>query len=417
MEDSEKTGKKGDARLQWARSHMPVLRTLGKEIEKRGVLRGKRIAMALHTEAKTGILAQTLAGCGAEVRLASCNPLSTDDSVSFALGRQEIEGVGSLKVRARKGESREMYYQGLNWALDLKPHIVIDDGGDLVRLLHTERSEMLPGVLGGCEETTTGIIRLKALEREGKLKFPVMNVNDCDMKHLFDNRYGTGQSTMDGVLNATNLTIAGKDVVVCGYGWCGKGIAMRMKGMGACVTVSEIDPVKAVEASMDGMKVCSLKDHASKADMVITSTGCKDVVSREILDELKDGCILANSGHFDNEIDTEYLNGLPNYTAREHVTAHELNGNTIYLLSEGRLVNLASGQGHPVEIMDMSFAIQAAGAEMIASEGAELPRSVIDFPRELDEKIARLKLELDGRSLSTLTREQAEYLSSWQEGT
>ncbi|MEA3558156.1 MAG: adenosylhomocysteinase [Candidatus Thermoplasmatota archaeon] len=416
IDDVDELKERGAARLEWARSHMPVLSTLGKKIQEKGALEGKRIAMALHTEAKTGILAQTLAGCGAEVRLASCNPLSTDDSVALALQHEDCS-PGSLEVRARKGESREMYYEGLNWALEMDPHILIDDGGDLVRLVHTERRDLLPGILGGCEETTTGIIRLRALENEGKLEFPMMDVNDCAMKHLFDNRYGTGQSTLDGIMNATNLTIAGKEIVVCGYGWCGRGIAMRMKGMGARITISEIDPVKAVEASMDGMAVSSLEEHAEKADIVITATGCKDVISGNIIDKLKDGCIVANSGHFDNEIDVSYLQSFPSFKAREYVTGHRIKDRTVYLLSEGRLVNLASGQGHPVEIMDMSFAIQASGAEYIAQKGKDLPGKVIDFPEDLDESIARLKLEADGSTITTLTPEQEKYLSSWDEGT
>ena len=358
----------------------------------------------------------TLARCGADVRLASCNPLSTDDSVSLALQGIDVS-PGTLDVHARRGEDTEQYYEGLNWALDIKPHIVIDDGGDLVKLLHTERKELLPEILGGCEETTTGIIRLKALQAEGQLLFPVMDVNDCDMKHLFDNRYGTGQSTIDGILNATNLTIAGMRIAVAGYGWCGRGIAMRLKGLGANVTVSEIDPVKGVEAAMDGFRVLSLKIAAPEADMIITATGCKDVVTKDIIGNLKDGCILANAGHFDNEIDTGHLRTLPSFKAREHVTGYRVGDRTIYLISEGRLVNLAAGQGHPVEIMDMSFAIQAAGAEYIAINGKDLPWEVIDFPRELDEKIARLKLQHMKYSVSDLTPEQLEYLSSWQDGT
>jgi len=407
---------RGRDRLEWARSHMFVLNTVGAEIKDRGNLQDKRIAMALHTEAKTGVLAMTLARCGAHVRLASCNPLSTDDCVSLALQETDVS-PGTLEVHARRGEETKQYYEGLNWALDIKPHIVIDDGGDLVKLLHTERKELLPDILGGCEETTTGIIRLKALQAENALLFPVMDVNDCDMKHLFDNRYGTGQSTIDGILNATNLTIAGMRATVAGYGWCGRGIAMRLKGLGANVTVSEIDPVKGVEAAMDGFRVLSLESAAPDSDMIITATGCKDVVTKDIIGTLKDGCILANSGHFDNEIDTEHLRTLPSFKAREHVTGYDNGKGTIYLLSEGRLVNLAAGQGHPVEIMDMSFAIQATGAEYIAINGKELPWEVIPFPEELDERIARLKLQHMGYSVSDLTPEQLEYLSSWQDGT
>ncbi|MBN1390775.1 MAG: adenosylhomocysteinase [Candidatus Thermoplasmatota archaeon] len=408
--------RRGKDRLQWARTHMPVLNVLGKEISDRGALSTMKISMALHTEAKTGILAQTLARCGAEVRLASCNPLSTDDPVALALQHEDVS-PGKLEVRARYGGSNERYYEALNWALDIGPHIVIDDGGDLVKLLHTDRKELIENVLGGCEETTTGIIRLRALQNEGKLRFPVMDVNDCDMKHLFDNRYGTGQSTIDGVLNATNLTIAGMRVVVAGYGWCGKGVAMRLKGMGANVTVSEVDPVKGVEAAMDGFRVLPLEKAANEANMVITVTGCRNVVSADIIDLLPDGCVLANSGHFDNEIDVAHLRSFPSFRAREHVTGYRMGDRTLYLLSEGRLVNLASGQGHPVEIMDMSFAIQAAGAEYISANGKGLPPEVIPFPPELDKKIARLKLFNMGYSVSELSEEQRIYLSSWQEGT
>lgn len=400
---------KGSRRLDWALSFMPVLSSLSREIGENGTLKDIRIAMALHTEAKTGVLALSLAEAGARVRLTSCNPLSTDDSVSLALMDRGIE------VRARHGESREDYYRALNWALDMEPQVIIDDGGDLLKLLHTERRELLGKVLGGCEETTTGIIRLKAMEKEGKLEIPMMNVNDCAMKHFFDNRYGTGQSTMDGILNATNLTIAGRKVSVAGYGWCGKGIAMRLKGLGAVVTISEVDPIKAVEAAHDGFNVRSLKEAAPEADMIITATGCKNVVSKEIIQNLKDNCTLANSGHFDNEIDVSYLGNFPSRRTREHVETFDLEGKRINLLSEGRLVNLAAGQGHPVEIMDMSFAIQMAGAEMIAKGG--LLKGLIDFPDELDRNIALIKLRSMGATIDTLTEEQKEYLTSWEEGT
>ncbi|OYT43651.1 adenosylhomocysteinase [Thermoplasmatales archaeon ex4484_6] len=408
MEDIKE---KGMARLGWAEEHMPVLKELAKEIRERGSLKDRRIAMALHTEAKTGVLALSLARAGALVRLVSCNPLSTDDTVAAALKGTHP----NLAVRAKKGESRDEYYSNLNWALDMKPHILIDDGGDLVKLVHTERQDMLPGILGGCEETTTGIIRLKAMEREGKLRFPVMNVNDCAMKHLFDNRYGTGQSTLDGILTATNITLAGKRIHVAGYGWCGRGIAMRMKCLGAVVSVSEVDPVKAVEAAHDGMIPVSILEAAPVSDITITATGCKGVVSRAVIDELKDGCILANSGHFDNEIDVSYLEEFEKKRMREHVVQYDVNGKRVNLISEGRLVNLAAGQGHPVEIMDMSFALQAAGAEMIALNRFE--NRVIPFPREIDERIARIKLRAMGFSLDELTEEQKEYLSSWEEGT
>ncbi len=401
----------GIDRINWARVHMPVLKILGNEIKASNSLKDIKIAMALHTEAKTGVLALTLAEAGAKVRLTSCNPLSTDDPVAYALKFSHP----NLEVMARHGISRDEYYHALNWALDMEPHVLIDDGGDLVKLVHTERKELLDNVRGGCEETTTGIIRLKAMAEEGELKFPMMNVNDCAMKHLFDNRYGTGQSTMDGIMNATNITIAGKKVVVAGYGWCGRGIAMRMKGMGAMVSIAEVDPIKAVEAVHDGFAVQKLLDLAKDADIIVTSTGCRGVVSRDIIDELKDGCILANSGHFDNEIDVAYLDTFEKERAREHVHSYRVKGKRVYLLSEGRLVNLASGQGHPVEIMDMSFAIQAAGAELIATR--EFLPAVVEFPRSLDERIASLKLATMGFEVDSLSDEQKEYLTSWEEGT
>lgn len=406
-EELEELKEAGRKRIEWARDHMPVLRVLGKEIREKGSLNGIRIAMALHTEAKTGVLALTLSEAGAMVRLASCNPLTTDDPVAAALMDTDVE------VRARYGESRDDYYRALNWTLDMKPDILIDDGGDLVKLVHTERTDLLPGIRGGCEETTTGIIRLKAMKE--RLKIPMMNVNDCAMKHLFDNRYGTGQSTIDGILNATNLTVAGMNAVVAGYGWCGRGIAMRLRGMGAMVSVTEIDPVKAVEAIHDGFPVRKMLDLAPNAELIITATGCKDVVSNEVIDNLKDGCILANSGHFDNEIDTRYLETFAGKKVREHVTMYEVGGRSVNLLSEGRLVNLASGQGHPVEIMDMSFAVQAAGAEMIAT--CDLKSGVIDFPEELEDRLANLKLASMGFYVDILTDEQRKYLSSWEEGT
>ncbi len=407
---------KGCKRLEWAMVHMSVLAEIGKRLSSSGSLKGIRISMALHTEAKTGVLAVVLARSGAHVRLASCNPLSTDDSVALALGEVNVS-PGTLEVRARHGQKKDEYYGALNWSLDQGPHIVIDDGGDLIRLLHTERRELLEGIMGGCEETTTGIIRLRALQSEGKLMFPVMDVNNADMKHLFDNRYGTGQSTLDGILSATNLTVAGMRVVVAGYGWCGRGISMRFKGMGANVTVTEIDPIKGVEAVMDGFRVLPMMEACLDADMIITATGCRDVVPSQVMEKLPDGCILANSGHFDNEIDTAYLKKQESFEARSEVTAYDINGRTIYLLSRGRLVNLVAGQGHPVEIMDMSFAMQALGCEMIAERGSKMPNEVVPFPHELDEMVARIKLSALGYSVDELTEEQRRYLDSWEEGT
>lgn len=401
----------GKKKFHWAEIHMPVLEVVTSGIKKRGTLKEVRIAMALHTEAKTAVLASKLAKAGAKVRLTSCNPLSTDDPVAAYLNDDHPD----LEVRARYNIGRDDYYRALNWALDMEPQIIIDDGGDLVKLVHTERTDVLGNIRGGCEETTTGMIRLRSMAQQNELRFPVMNVNDCQMKHLFDNRYGTGQSTIDGILSATNLTIAGKNVVVAGYGWCGRGIAMRMKGLGANVTITEIDPVKAVEAVHDGFKALKMEIASREADIIITATGCKDVVSGDIIDGLKDGCILANSGHFDNEIDAAYLNTFPGENVRGQVEFFDVKGKKVYLLSQGRLVNLAAGQGHPAEIMDMSFAIQAAGAEIIAT--TDYPPGVVEFPPEIDERIAMIKLRTMGGSIDSLTDEQRRYLSSWEEGT
>ena len=407
--------RKGIDRLEWARTHMSVLNQIGDRIKDNGTLSGLRIGMALHVEAKTGILALTLQEAGAKVRLASCNPLSTDDSVALAL-KEEY----GLETFAKKGESREEYYGNLESVLALAPQITVDDGGDLIFLLHTKRRALLDNVIGGNEETTTGIIRLKAMEASGELMYPVFAVNNAKMKYLFDNRYGTGQSTFDGVMTATNLTIAGSYLVVAGYGWCGRGVAMRAKGLGANVIVTEIDPIKAVEARMDGFRVMPMTEAVREADFVISATGCKDIISGEHLDNIKDGCVLANSGHFDNEISKEGLDALSTSKrqVREYVDEYTLkNGKRVYLLGEGRLVNLAVGQGHPVEIMDMSFAIQAGCAERLVTRRQDLEPKVYDVPPELDDIVARLKLKDMGITIDALSDDQKAYLSGWKEGT
>ncbi|MCK5038303.1 MAG: adenosylhomocysteinase [Thermoplasmata archaeon] len=407
--------KKGIDRLNWARTHMDVLNEVEKRLIDNGALEGKKIGMALHVEAKTGVLALTLQNAGAKVKLASCNPLSTDDSVSLALNEEF-----GLETYAKKGESNEEYYENLYSVLDLKPDITIDDGGDLIFLLHTKYQDLLPNILGGNEETTTGIIRLKAMEAEGELKFPVFAVNNAKMKYLFDNRYGTGQSTVDGIITATNLSLAGKRIVVAGYGWCGRGIAMRMQGMGGNVCVTEIDPVKAVEARMDGFDVMPMIDAIRTADLVVSVTGCKDIISTEHLEVIKDGCILSNSGHFDNEISKDALDAYSTskQEVRWLVDEYQLkNGKKVYLLGEGRLVNLACGQGHPVEIMDMSFAIQALCTERIATDYKELEPKVYDVPAEMDDMVARLKLKAMEIKIDTSSPEQVRYLASWNEGT
>src|SRR5467141_3062523 len=383
---------RGARRIEWARDHMPVLAAIRESLKQKKTLRGLRIAMALHVEAKTGVLALSLQEAGAKVRLASCNPLSTDDSVASALSE----------------------------VLDLKPDLVIDDGADLVFLLHTKRTELLSGVRGGNEETTTGIIRLRAMERDGALRFPVIDVNDAQMKHLFDNRYGTGQSTIDGLMNATNLLIAGRTFVVAGYGWTGRGIAMRARGMGARVVVTEVDPVKAIEATMDGFEVLPMRSAVREADFIVSATGCKDIVTAAHFPAMKDGVVLANAGHFDNEISKPDLEkaAKSKRRVREFVDEYMLpGGKRANLVAEGRLVNIAAGQGHPVEIMDMSFAIQAVSAGYLAQNASRLQPRVYPVPPALDLKVARLKLRSMGVRIDHLTKGQRAYLESWQEGT
>ena len=406
---------RGARRLEWARDHMPVLAEIRAELTKSRAVKDVRIGMALHTEAKTGVLALSLREAGAQVRLASCNPLSTDDSVAAAL--DEVHG---LEVYAHKWQTTEEYYESLNKVLDLKPELVIDDGGDLIHLLHTDRKELLAGVRGGNEETTTGIIRLRAMAKEGSLRFPVIDVNDANMKHLFDNRYGTGQSTFDGIMTATNLLVAGKTFVVAGYGWCGRGIAMRAKGLGARVVVTEVDPVKAIEAVMDGFEVMPMAEAARTADFIVSATGVKDIVTAKHFGQLKDGVVLANAGHFNNEIARADLesHAKAKRRVRELVEEYTLpGGKRAYLIAEGRLVNLAAGQGHPVEIMDMSFAIQAVSAAYLAEHAKELAPGVYPVPAALDDEVAQLKLKTLGLAIDSLTPAQKAYLASWKEGT
>ncbi len=405
---------KGKKRLEWASEHMKVIEKVKEKIKQRGHLEGKNISMALHVEAKTGILALSLDEAGANVKMASCNPLSTDDSVAEAL-REEY----GLDVYAKRGQDEEEYYENLNLTLEHDPDVVIDDGGDLISLIHTEREDLIDGISGGAEETTTGIVRLRAMEKDGALRFPVMSVNDAYMKHLFDNRYGTGQSTIDGIMSATNLQLSGKNFLVGGYGWCGRGIAKRADGMGADVMVAEVDPIKAVEANMDGFEVLTAEEGVKKADFVVTATGCKDVIGEEELKKVKDGCVLANSGHFNNEISQEALEkmSVSKRKVRNDVMEYEMkDGRKLHLLSEGRLVNLAAGQGHPAEIMDMSFALQMKAAEYVLKND-DLEPKVYDIPREIDEKVARLRLKSDGIEIDRLTEEQKEYIDSWEEGT
>jgi len=404
---------RGRNRLEWARAHMDVLAAIRKDLVKSRAFRGLRVGMALHVEAKTGVLALTLKEAGAQVRLASCNPLSTDDAVVAAL-RDE-----GLETYAKKWETNEEYDENLHHVLDLRPNLVIDDGADLIFRLHTKRRELLPDVVGANEETTTGVIRVRAMEKEGKLAFPVFDVNDAQMKHLFDNRYGTGQSTIDGILTATNLLLAGKRFIVAGYGWCGRGVAMRARGMGAHVFVTEVDPIKAIEAKLDGFEVLRMVDAARQADFIVTATGDKDIVTAKHLRVVKDGCVLANAGHFNVEVSMNDLEKLATRKrrVREFVDEYALRGGKkVYVLGEGRLVNLAAGQGHPVEIMDMSFSIQALCAELLAKTGRREPR-VYTVPREIDERVAVLKLAALGVEIDALSPAQRAYLASWTEGT
>ncbi len=407
--------KRGSLRLHWAESHMPVLRDIRKRFIDEQPLAGLKVGMALHTEAKTGMLAVTLADAGAEIRLASCNPLSTDDSVALAL-REEF----GLKVYAKKWESSEEYYRNLNAVLDMSPDFIIDDGADLIAMSHTSRKEVLSTVKAANEETTTGVVRLRAMAADGALKFPVLDINDAKMKFLFDNRYGTGQSAFDGWMNATNLIVAGKRLVVAGYGWCGKGVAMRAKGLGASVIVTEVDPVKAIEAKMDGLEVMKMIDAVKAADIIITVTGCKDIITAEHIAAMKDGCVLGNVGHFDNEISKPALQeaSVSCERVRDFIDEYKMkDGRSLYLIAEGRLMNLAAGQGHPAEIMDMSFATQALGIVHMSRHYKEMEPKVYAVPHEIDSEIASIKLKSMGVEIDSLTDSQVSYITGWKEGT
>jgi len=394
---------------------MPVLAEIRQRMAHERTFEGLTIGMALHTEAKTAVLALTLQDAGAEVSLTSCNPLSTDDAVAAALRKKY-----RLETFAKKGQSTREYYASLNAVLDRRPELIVDDGADLIFLLHTKRRELLPRVRGANEETTTGVSRLRAMSEQGELRFPVMAVNDAYMKYLFDNRYGTGQSTLDGLMSATNLLLAGAKFVVAGYGWCGRGIALRARGMGAHVVVTEVDPIRAIEAKLDGFEVLPMRQAAREARFIVTATGCKDVVTTEDFKAAAEGCVFANAGHFDNEISKPDLARLAKRKrrVREHVEEYELRGGKrLYLLSEGRLVNLAAGQGHPVEIMDLSFSIQVLCLEHLLLSGEGLEPDVYDVPKHIDESVARLKLASMGVRLDRLSKEQRRYLTSWREGT
>ena len=397
----------GEMKIKWVERNMPVLRGIGEDFAKTRPFEGLKVALSVHLEAKTAYLCRVMEMGGAEMYVTGSNPLSTQDDVAAALASR------GMQVFARYGCTMEEYESCLCSVLEAGPNIIIDDGGDLVHLMHTKYTDLIPKVIGGCEETTTGIHRLRAMARAGTLRFPMVMVNDADCKHMFDNRYGTGQSVWDGIMRTTNLIVAGKVVVVSGYGWCGKGVSLRAKGLGAKVVVTETDPVRALEAVMDGFQVMPMAEAARLGDMFITVTGCSGVITAEHFESMKDGAILTNAGHFDVEVDMAGLNALAveKYEARHNIQGYVLpNGKTLFTIAEGRLVNLAAGDGHPAEIMDMSFAIQALSAEYLAKHRAELVPGVISVPRELDEAVARRKLRAMGVSIDSLNAEQEEYL-------
>ena len=403
----------GFAKIEWARRNMKVIEKIREEFRKEKPLSGLKIGAALHVEAKTAVLVLTLIDGGAEVYITGCNPMSTQDDVADAL--REI----GISCYAKRGMNRDEYYEALRKVIRNAPDIVIDDGADLIFMLHGEMSDYAGDVKGASEETTTGVLRLRAMEREGVLKFPVIAVNNALTKFLFDNRYGTGQSTIDGILRATNLLLAGKKVVVAGYGWCGRGIAMRARGMGANVVVTEVDEIRALEAIMDGFEVMEMDKACRIADIFITATGNRSVIREEHMREMKDGAILANAGHFNVEIDVDALERISRSKrdVRSYMTEYDLGNKKLYLLAEGRLVNLVSGEGHPIEVMDMSFSNQALAVRHIAENWRKLDKKVYRMPEELDRKVARLKLEVMGVRIDKLTREQIEYLTDWRHGT
>ncbi len=397
----------GELKLSWVRSHMPLLDGIQQEFEKTLPFKGLKVALSVHLEAKTAHLCEVLAAGGADMYITGSNPLSTQDDVAAALVHE------GLNVFAVHGCTEQEYFEDIRRVLSAGPNIIIDDGGDLVTTLHKEFPELLPGVIGGCEETTTGILRLKTMDAAGKLQFPMMLVNDADCKHLFDNRYGTGQSVWDGINRTTNLIVAGKNVVVAGYGWCGKGVAMRAKGLGAEVIVTEVDPVKALEAVMDGFKVMPMADAAAEGDIFVTVTGCEDVIGPEHFLRMKDGAICCNAGHFDVEVAVAKLKAMAvsHGPARNNIEAYKLaNGRTVYVIAEGRLVNLAAGDGHPAEIMDMSFAIQALSARYLVEHKGQLAQKLNKVPVEIDRAVALRKLSHWGVSIDTLTDAQYKYI-------
>lgn len=405
----------GVNRVEWAAREMPVLALIRERFRREKPLQGIRMTSCLHVTTETANLAITLRDAGAELRICASNPLSTQDDVAAAL----VHEYG-IPVFAICGEDNDTYYKHIHQALEHGPQLTMDDGADVVAVLHKDRRDLLEQVVGGTEETTTGVIRLRAMAADGALGYPIVAINESDTKHLFDNRYGTGQSTVDGIIRATNVLLAGKTFVVAGYGWCGRGVASRARGMGAHVVVTEVDPVKALEAVMDGFTVLPMAEAAPQADFVVTLTGDLNVVDRAHLESMKDGAILANSGHFDSEINLKALVAMSEGKRRVRASVDEYrmqDGRKLYLLGEGRLVNLAAAEGHPAAVMDMSFANQALGAEWIATNHHTLENQVYELPDEIDQEIARLKLHAMGVRIDYLTEEQQRYLTSWQEGT
>ena len=398
----------GHQKIAWVKEHMPLLNILNERYAEKKIFDGLNMVITIHLEAKTAYLAQTLKNCGANVVVTGSNPLSTQDDVAAALADS---GITVFATHACSQEEYDLY---LSKALDTKPSLIIDDGGDLVNMLHSTRRELIPNLIGGSEETTTGVHRLKALNEAGKLAFPMIAVNDAYCKYLFDNRYGTGQSSWDGIMRTTNLAVAGKTVVVAGYGWCGKGVAMRAKGLGANVIVTEIDPIKGIEAVFDGFRVMPMREAAKYGDFFVTVTGCKDVITKEHFPLMKDGAVLANAGHFDVEINVKDLEAMtvePAYEVRKNITTYTMpDGKKINLLGEGRLVNLACGDGHPVEVMDLSFAMQFLAMKYLLEHKGELQNNLYVLPEELNTEIAALKLEAMGAGIDTLTPEQYAYL-------
>jgi adenosylhomocysteinase len=405
----------GKRRIEWAAQSMPVLGIIRKQFIKTQPLKGIRVAACLHVTSETANLMIALRDGGANIALCGSNPLSTQDDVAASLVRDY--GISTFAI---KGESNDVYYSHINAALDHKPQITMDDGADVVTALHTKRKDLLKDIIGGTEETTTGVIRLRAMAKEGVLGYPIVAVNDALTKHLFDNRYGTGQSTLDGIIRATNMLLAGLTVVVAGYGWCGRGVAMRARGMGSNVVVTEIDPTKAIEAIMDGFRVMTMHDAAAIGDIFVTVTGNKNVIARSHFEKLKSGAILSNSGHFNVEIDLEALGSMSSSRRESRAFVEEYSmrdGRKIYVLGEGRLINLAAAEGHPASVMDMSFANQALSADYMVKNHSKLENKVYSVPEELDKEVARLKLESMNVHIDRLTPEQEEYLAGWSEGT